>query len=64
VLEAVVNANVATLPPHNTREQAIHFLQAARKGDPEEGGMIKQSIKQMIAGVIPHRSEEPARKGS
>lgn len=63
VLEAIVSGNVATLPPHISREQAIHFLQAAKKGDAEEGGMIKQSIKQMIAGVIPHRSEEPAKKG-
>jgi pyruvate dehydrogenase (quinone) len=64
VFEAMVNGDVATLPPHITREQAMHFLQAARKGDPEEAGMIKQSIKQIISGVIPRRSEEPAKKGS
>lgn len=63
VFEAVVDGNVATLPPHISRQQAMHFLKAMRKGDAEEGGVIKQSIKQMIAGVIPHRSEEPAKKG-
>jgi pyruvate dehydrogenase (quinone) len=57
VLEAVVDGNVATLPPHISRDQAIHFLKAIRKGDEEEPGVIKQSIKQMIAGVIPHRGE-------
>jgi pyruvate dehydrogenase (quinone) len=63
VFEAVVDGNVATLPPHITRQQAIHFLKAMRKGDEEEGGVLKQSIKQMIAGVIPHRPEESAKKG-
>ncbi len=55
VFEAVVSSDVATLPPHITMEEAKHFLQAARKGDPSEKGMIVQSIKQMIAGVIPHK---------
>ena len=55
LFEAVVDGNVATLPPHISREQAMHFLQAVRKGDPEERGMIKESIKQLIAGVIPHK---------
>jgi pyruvate dehydrogenase (quinone) len=64
VFEAMVNSDVATLPPHITREQAMHFLQAARKEAAEEPGMIKQSIKQMISGVIPRRSDEPAKKGS
>jgi pyruvate dehydrogenase (quinone) len=63
VFEAIADGNVATLPPHISREQALHFLQAARKGDPEERGMVVQSVKQMIAGVIPHRSQEPAKKG-
>lgn len=64
VFEAMVSGDVATLPPHITREQALHFLQAARKGDPDEAGMVKQSIKQMISGIIPRRSDEPAKKGS
>ncbi len=55
VLEAVVDGNVATLPPHISREEAIHFLRAARKGDPEERGVIKESVKQLIAGVIPRK---------
>jgi thiamine pyrophosphate-dependent acetolactate synthase large subunit-like protein len=63
VFEAVVDPNVATLPPHITREQAIHFLKAIRKGDPDERGIIGESVKQMIAGVIPHRAESHARKG-
>lgn len=55
VLDAIVSGDVATLPPHITMEEAKHFLSAARKGDPAEKGMVVQSIKQMIAGVVPHR---------
>jgi pyruvate dehydrogenase (quinone) len=61
VFEAVVNADVATLPPHITREQAINFLKTIRKGDPDERGVIAESVKQVIAGVIPHRSKNPAK---
>ncbi|HEY9180255.1 MAG TPA: thiamine pyrophosphate-dependent enzyme, partial [Candidatus Baltobacteraceae bacterium] len=63
VLEAIVDGNVATLPPHISRQQAIHFLKSMREGDPDEGGAIKQSVKQIIAGVIPHRTETHAKKG-
>ena len=62
VFEAIVDGNVATLPPHISREQAMHFLQSLRKGDPDARGALGQSIKQMIAGVIPHRSQEHADK--
>jgi pyruvate dehydrogenase (quinone) len=55
VFEAVVDGNVATLPPHISRDQAMHFLQAIRKGDSEQRGAIKESVKQMIAGIIPRR---------
>ena len=62
VFEAIADGNVATLPPHITREQAIMFLKAARKGDAEEKPMIAQQVKQMIAGIIPHPTEH-AKKG-
>jgi pyruvate dehydrogenase (quinone) len=63
VFEAIVDGNVATLPPHITRDQALHFFQAVRKGDAEERGMVKESIKQVLAGMIPRRSPEHAKKG-
>ncbi len=63
ILEAVVDGNVATLPPHISREQAMHFLKAMRSGDPDERGVIAKSIRQVVAGIIPHRSEEPVKKG-
>ena len=63
VVEAIADGNVATLPPHISREQAMHFLRALRKGDSEERGIIVQSFKQMIAGVIPHKVDEHSKKG-
>lgn len=58
VLEAMVDGNVATLPPHISREQAMHFLQSIRKGDSEGRGALRESIKQMIAGIVPQRSKD------
>ncbi len=63
VFEAVTSGNVATLPPHISMQQAEHFLNAARQGDPEEGGILKESIKQVFAGILPHKSAEHAKKG-
>ncbi len=63
VFEAVTSGNVATLPPHISMKQAENFLNAARQGDPQEGGMLKESIKQIFAGVIPHKTEEHVKRG-
>jgi pyruvate dehydrogenase (quinone) len=52
VFEAVANEDVATLPPHITREQAMHFLKSLPK-DAEAGGVIKESIKQVLSGILP-----------
>ncbi|MBV8153563.1 MAG: thiamine pyrophosphate-requiring protein [Candidatus Eremiobacteraeota bacterium] len=56
VFEARTNADVAALPSHISREQALHFLRSVRK-DPSGGGAIKESIKQVIAGVLPSKRE-------
>jgi hypothetical protein len=32
-------------------------MSAFVKGDPEEGGVIKQSVKSVVAGVIPHKDK-------
>ncbi len=53
VLEAIVDGNVATLPPHISREEAFNFLKGVRK-DVNAVGAITESIKQLAAGVLPH----------
>jgi pyruvate dehydrogenase (quinone) len=55
VLEAVVDPEVPPLPPHISFEQAKHFAQAALAGDPRRGQMIRQSFRQMVDALLPHR---------
>ena len=55
IYEAYTSGEVATLPPHISFEQAKNYTSALLKGDPEEGGIIKQSIKGVIEGVLPHK---------
>ena len=54
VLEAYTDPNVPTLPPHISFREAAAYSSALRKGDPEEGGIIKQTIKDSVATVLPH----------
>jgi len=49
VLEAVVDPNVATLPPHITFKQARAFMSSMLKGDPDRWGAIKQTLKDELA---------------
>jgi pyruvate dehydrogenase (quinone) len=55
VLEAVTDPDVPTLPPHITIEQAKNFMTSLVKGDPDEGGILKHAVKEMVAAVMPRR---------
>ncbi len=52
VLEVKTDAEVPPLPPHITLEQARNLLGTLVKGDPNEVGVIKGSVKQVLAGVF------------
>lgn len=52
VFEAVVDGNVATLPPHISREEAINFLKGVRK-ERDAVGIVRESIQQLAAGILP-----------
>ena len=54
VLEAIVDPDVPPLPPFITFEQAKHFAQAAI-GDPRRGQIVRQSLRQMLDTLVPHR---------
>ncbi len=54
VFDAHVSPNIAQLPPHITFEEAHKYFSALVKGDPKEASIIKESIKSVVAGVIPH----------
>jgi pyruvate dehydrogenase (quinone) len=56
VLEAITDPDVPTLPPHITLDQAKNFAQTLLKGDPNEGGIVKQAIKGMVESLLPHGS--------
>jgi pyruvate dehydrogenase (quinone) len=53
VLEVKTDPEVAPLPPHITFEQAKRFSEALLKGDPHEGGIIKETAKQVLATLVP-----------
>ena len=55
LIEVVVDPEISMFPPHITREQATAFTKAALAGDPDEGHMIAQSVKGVIAGIFPGR---------
>jgi pyruvate dehydrogenase (quinone) len=54
VYEAITDPNVPPLPPHISLEQAKSFMSSIVHGDPERGGMIKQSMKAMAESMLPH----------
>jgi pyruvate dehydrogenase (quinone) len=55
VLDVVTDPNVPPLPPHITYEQARSYAGSLLKGDPEAIGIVWQSIKQSMQGVLPSR---------
>ena len=58
VLDVYTDPNVPTIPPHITFEEAKNYSEALLKFDPEEGGIIKQSVKSVVEGVIPGLGEK------
>jgi pyruvate dehydrogenase (quinone) len=54
VVEAVTDPDTPTIPPHITLQQAKHFTETVLRGDPNEGGIVKQAIKGMVESLVPH----------
>jgi pyruvate dehydrogenase (quinone) len=52
VYEAYTDPNVSILPPHISFEQAKNFMSAMIKGDPDEKGVIIESVKSVMAGIF------------
>jgi pyruvate dehydrogenase (quinone) len=55
VLEAYVDGNVPTLPPHITLKEAKMFASSVLHGDKETGGMIKETVKEAFERIRPHK---------
>ncbi len=61
VIDVYTDPNVPTLPPHITFAEAKNYSTALLKGDPDEGGIIKESIKSVVEGIIPGLGEKKGR---
>jgi pyruvate dehydrogenase (quinone) len=54
LLDIIADPDVPPLPPHITWKQAKDYMTALAKGDPDEAGIIRQSLRQVLAGILPH----------
>jgi pyruvate dehydrogenase (quinone) len=48
VYEAVTDPDVPPLPPHISLEQAKQFTAMLLKGDPDRGGIIRQTVRELL----------------
>ena len=55
VLDVYTDPNIPTIPPHITFKDAKMYSTALLKGDPEEVGIIKESVKSVVEGILPHK---------
>ncbi|HET7266718.1 MAG TPA: thiamine pyrophosphate-requiring protein [Oleiagrimonas sp.] len=58
VVEFITDPDVPPLPPHITLQQAKSYMSTLKQGDPREAGIIKQSARQVLAGVMPGGSKD------
>jgi pyruvate dehydrogenase (quinone) len=62
LLEVVVDPAISMLPPHINLEQARAFTSSMLQDDPEEGPVIVQSIKGVLAGLFPTERADESRR--
>ncbi|RRV60661.1 thiamine pyrophosphate-requiring protein [Stutzerimonas stutzeri] len=58
LIEFKTDPDVPPLPPHIKLEQAKKFATTLLHGDPNQGGIIKQSVKQVMSKVMPARDKD------
>ncbi|WP_230533881.1 thiamine pyrophosphate-requiring protein [Microvirga roseola] len=56
IVEAVTDPNVPPLPPHITLKNAQAFTSTLWHGDPDQGSVIKQTIKELASDYLPGKS--------
>ncbi|WP_395666271.1 thiamine pyrophosphate-requiring protein [Methylocella sp.] len=54
ILEFYTDPNVPPLPPHITLKDAEHFM-TMMPSEPELGSVLKNSAKELISTILPHR---------
>jgi len=55
VLEVKTDPEVPPIPPHLTFEQMRNLTAALLKGDPEESGVVKGTLQQVLSAIFPRR---------
>lgn len=55
LVEAVTDPNVPPLPPHIRLKNAKAFVETVWGGDPENTHMLRQTIKDALAPIMPGR---------
>jgi pyruvate dehydrogenase (quinone) len=55
VLDVKTDPNVPPLPSHVSTEQAAKFAKSLLKGDPDEGSVILNTAKELLATIFPGR---------
>lgn len=58
LIEFISDPDVPPLPPHIRWAQAKSYMTALAKGDPDEIGIIRQSVRDMMAGLLPGDSAQ------
>jgi len=58
VLEVKTDPEVPPLPPHITLQQAKHLSEVLFKGDPNEAGLIRGTVRQALSSILPGRRHE------
>lgn len=56
VLNVKTDPNVPPLPPHITLDQARKFAASMLKGDPDEGGVLLGTAKELVSALLPGRT--------
>ena len=56
VLNVKTDPNVPPLPPHITFEQARQFAASMLKGDPDRGGVLLGTAKEVLSTLLPGRT--------
>jgi pyruvate dehydrogenase (quinone) len=58
LIDVSTDPNVPTIPPHITFEQVKNYSTALLHMDPDEGGIIKESVKSLVEGIVPGLGEK------
>jgi len=61
VLEVMTDPDISMFPPHIKPEQIKAFASAMLHGDPEEGPVLVQSVKGVLAEIFPSAKEKSER---